>query len=326
MCSFFVLGRQVRTMHSAGGFRGTRLSRMPILIDGNAFSHRWYHRWAHMAKTHKERAPKPENFAKSNARSLIALAHSLREADVLDGVCLINAVPHAQLIDRPNQIAVFFDFGDGGRTAFFPDYKKERRQRQRDPILDIFFDEAKSVYRAQPDNTCVVVPDLNQPLIDELDAEADDMISTTSVALRKRQIPHAIFSHDIDLMHLVHDEAPRVVQYDPRTKRVLGAAAVEERVGVPPHQIVDFKSLGGDRGDGIPGMPHIGPKRASTLLKKYGTLDQVFERAADEESGKKIKQYLREGKDQALLSKRLVMHKEVDLVLPIVFPVLGIHL
>lgn len=301
---------------------------MPILIDGNAFSHRWYHRWAHMVKTFgKERSSMPDNFARNNARALIALAQSIDEAKVVAGDLSFQVTPHSQLTQWPNRVAVFFDFGDGGRTAIFPDYKKARRERVRDPLLDVFFEDAKVIYRVQPENSCVVVPDLHNPCVDELDAEADDMIASVSIALRARGVPHVIFSHDIDLMHLVHDPSPRVMQYDPRTKVLLDEAAVEARVGVAPSFVVDFKSLGGDRGDGIPGVAHIGPSRARTLLKKYGSLDAVLARGPQEEKGKKVKEFLRDGRDAALLSKKLVLHKPVgDLILPLVFPTFGIPL
>lgn len=271
--------------------------------------------------------PKPESFATNNARALVALAQSIAEEDVVKGETLIKTQSYASMLEWPNQVAVFFDFGDGRRTEVYPDYKKERRARPRDPMLEVFFEEPKGIYRGQPNNSCVVVPDLHHPRIDELDAEADDMIATVSIALRKRGMPHAILSHDIDLMHLVHDCAPRVMQYDPRTKIMLDEGAVLERVGVPPSTIIDFKSLGGDRGDGIPGMTGIGPTRAKSLLKKYGSLDGVITRGPKEETGKKLKEYLSKGRDAALLSKKLVLHRHVDdIVLPIVFDRFGIPL
>jgi 5'-3' exonuclease len=307
--------------------RASYVVRMPILIDGNAFSHRWYHRWAHMVKLTKPGLPPPraESFATNNARSLMALAQSIDESDLVGGETTISLQTYSSLLEWPNRVAVFFDFGDGGRTKVYPDYKKERRARPRDPLLEIFFDQPKSLYRGQPNNSCVVVPDLHHPRLEDLDAEADDMIATVSIALRKRGIPHAILSHDIDLMHLVHDDAPRVMQYDPRTKLMLDEAAVTERVGVPPSSIVDLKALGGDRGDGIPGMRGIGATRAKTLLKKYGDLDAVMSRGPSEEKGKKLKQYLAEGRDAALLSKSLVVHRSVDdIILPTVFSTFGI--
>lgn len=280
-----------------------------------------------MVKLTKPGAPPPraESFASNNARALMALAQSMHETDLVNGETKLSLQTYSSLLEWPNRVAVFFDFGDGGRTKVYPDYKKERRARPRDPLLEIFFDQPKSLYRGQPNNSCVVVPDLHHPRIDELDAEADDMIATVSIELRKRGIPHAILSHDIDLMHLVHDDAPRVMQYDPRTKLMLDEASVTERVGVPPSLIVDFKSLGGDRGDGIPGVSGIGPTRAKSLLKKYGNLDAVMFRGPEEEKGKKLKQYIAGGRDAAMLSKSLVMHRPVDdIILPIVFSTFGI--
>jgi DNA polymerase-1 len=82
-------------------------------------------------------------------------------------------------------------------------------------------------------------------------------------------------------------------------------AAIEEKFGVRPDQIVDLLAIMGDSSDNVPGVRGIGPKGAAELLSQFGTLEEVLDRA-DEVKGAKKQEALKTCRDQALLSKHLV--------------------
>ena len=83
--------------------------------------------------------------------------------------------------------------------------------------------------------------------------------------------------------------------------------------GIAPEQVVDFQALVGDKVDNVPGVPLIGPKLAKELLEKYGTLENVLDHA-DEVPGAKRKQNLKDYREAALLSRKLV---ELDRHVPV---------
>lgn len=85
----------------------------------------------------------------------------------------------------------------------------------------------------------------------------------------------------------------------------MGPSEVKEKFGVPPEQMRDWQALVGDSSDNIPGVKGVGPKRATTLLEKYGDLETVLERGPAEEKGK-LAENLKEFVDDALRSQILV--------------------
>jgi 5'-3' exonuclease len=105
--------------------------------------------------------------------------------------------------------------------------------------------------------------------------EADDALATAARRFRRRGSVEQvrICSPDKDLAQCVVED--RVVLWDRRKDRVLDAAGVTEKYGVPPESIPDFLALVGDAADGIPGVPRWGAKSAATLLSRYGSADRI---------------------------------------------------
>lgn len=143
--------------------------------------------------------------------------------------------------------------------------------------------------------------------------EADDVIGTLasqatkvkSKKLKVKSLETIIVTGDRDLMQLVND---RVKLFMP-TKglsegQIVGEKEVEERMGVPPEQIVDYKSLVGDQSDNYPGVSGIGPKTAAELLKKFGTLEEIYKRLGEVGNETTVRK-LAEGAESAILSKKL---------------------
>jgi len=112
--------------------------------------------------------------------------------------------------------------------------------------------------------------------------EADDFMAAAAVAETARGGHSLLLTTDRDAYQLVSESvtvlAPRS---GVRDLVRIGPAQVVERMGVLPEQIPDFKALAGDASDNIPGARGIGPKAASSLLLKYGTLEAILEARQD---------------------------------------------
>ncbi|MCX8032327.1 MAG: DNA polymerase I [Thermoleophilia bacterium] len=135
--------------------------------------------------------------------------------------------------------------------------------------------------------------------------EADDILATLARQAEAEGRETIIVTGDRDALQLVG----RFVKVMANTKgmtevKVYDAQAVEERFGVPPRLIPDLIGLKGDVSDNIPGIPGIGEKTAAELISRYGSLEAVLEHA-DEVSGAKRRELLKEYRESALLSKRL---------------------
>jgi 5'-3' exonuclease len=142
------------------------------------------------------------------------------------------------------------------------------------------------------------------------DVEADDALAAGAVkaAADKRVEQVLICTPDKDLGQCVTADA-RVVQYDRRNRRLVDRAAVIEKFGVPPESIADWLALVGDAADGYPGLPGWGAVSAGAVLARYGRIEDVPDDAAAWQvkvrGAERLARSLREGREQALLFRRL---------------------
>jgi DNA polymerase-1 len=126
--------------------------------------------------------------------------------------------------------------------------------------------------------------------------EADDVIGT--LARDAAEAGHEVFivSSDKDMMQLVND---RVKILNPQKDNlILDPAKVNEVLGVPPEKVVDVMALRGDTIDNIPGAPGIGDKGSVDLIKEFGSLEAVLDRAAEGAFHMSEKLALHQGSDQ----------------------------
>jgi len=142
--------------------------------------------------------------------------------------------------------------------------------------------------------------------------EADDVCGTLAEIAKHKGYDVLIVTGDGDALQLVDDGSPLEgrgqVQAMITVKGVTDTvvydeAAVRARYGLTPAQIPDFKGLKGDSSDNLPGVPGIGDKGASKLLKDYGTLENLLFHV--DEQPEKIKNALITHTDTALQCKRL---------------------
>lgn len=140
---------------------------------------------------------------------------------------------------------------------------------------------------------------------EHLEYEADDIIGSYAKIAEKAGLEVIIVSGDKDLTQLASDNI--TVYYTKRGVTEIDYYTPEfinEKYGLTPQQIIDMKGLMGDKSDNIPGIPGVGEKTAIKLLTEYETVENVLENI-DNISGKKLKERLTEGKEDAILSKKL---------------------
>ena len=144
---------------------------------------------------------------------------------------------------------------------------------------------------------------LRIPILEAEGFEADDVIGT--LARQAAEQAHQVFivSGDKDMMQLV---TPQVKVLNPQKDNlVLDPDGVTETLGVPPEKVVDVMALRGDAVDNIPGAPGIGDKGSVELIREFGSVEAVLDRAA-EVKRKTYRESLEQNRDAVLLSKELV--------------------
>jgi DNA polymerase I len=144
--------------------------------------------------------------------------------------------------------------------------------------------------------------------------EADDLIGT---AARKFETACQVYivTPDKDMAQLVHDSV-RILKPGKRQNdfEPMGPAEIAEQFGVPPEQFIDLLTLTGDSSDNIPGARGIGPKTASALLEKYGTLEGIYGHLDD--ISPKTRTSLEEFREMMPMIRELVTIR-TDLEMPI---------
>jgi DNA polymerase-1 len=144
---------------------------------------------------------------------------------------------------------------------------------------------------------------LRIPILAAQGFEADDVIGTLARLAAEHAHEVFIVSGDKDMMQLV---TPQVKILNPQKDNlVLDPAGVTETLGVPPEKVIDVMALRGDAVDNIPGAPGIGDKGSVDLIREFGSVEAVLDRAA-EVKRKTYRESLEQNRDAVLLSKELV--------------------
>jgi DNA polymerase-1 len=132
--------------------------------------------------------------------------------------------------------------------------------------------------------------------------EADDLIGSLGRRAEDAGFSVVIVTGDKDFIQLVTDTT---IVWDPMKEKTIDLKGVKEFFGVDPCQMIEVMGLAGDTSDNIPGVPGIGPKTALSLIKIFGSMDQLYEQL-DKIAKKKQRHNLVQYKEQALLSRELV--------------------
>jgi DNA polymerase-1 len=140
------------------------------------------------------------------------------------------------------------------------------------------------------------------PILELAGYEADDVIGTLARKAAARSYLVYVVSSDKDMLQLVNDRV--LVLNPPKDNLICDAQKVEEILGVPPERVVDVMALRGDSVDNIPGAPGIGDKGSVEIIKRFGTVEQALDRAAEVEK-KSYRESLENNRDTVLFSKRM---------------------
>ena len=144
---------------------------------------------------------------------------------------------------------------------------------------------------------------LRIPILEAEGFEADDVIGTLAREAADEEHEVFIVSGDKDMMQLV---TPRVKMLNPQKDNlILDVTKVEEVLGVPPEKVIDVMALRGDAVDNVPGAPGIGDKGSVELIREFGSVGAVLERAS-EVKRKAYRESLQQNREAVLLSKELV--------------------
>jgi DNA polymerase I len=140
------------------------------------------------------------------------------------------------------------------------------------------------------------------PILELAGYEADDVIGTLARKAAVQSYLVYVVSSDKDMLQLVNDRV--LVLNPPKDNLICDAKKVEEILGVPPERVVDVMALRGDSVDNIPGAPGIGDKGSVEIIKRFGTVEQALDRAAEVEK-KSYRESLENNRDIVLFSKRM---------------------
>ena len=195
---------------------------------------------------------------------------------------------------KPDYVAVAWDKPKTNirkRLELYPKYKAGRK-----PPPPDFYDQIPILHE--------LLDAFGWPLYELDDYEADDIMGTLAVQAKDRDIETMLVTSDMDVLQLVntHTHAyllktglSKIDLYDPKT--------FIAKYNLDPSQFLDLKALMGDSSDNIPGVPGVGPKTASELLRDFKTLDGVYDNL--DLMKNTLAEKLRNGKDLAYLSHKL---------------------
>jgi DNA polymerase-1 len=241
-----------------------------VLFDGNALVHRAYH------------AIPPLTLKKTG--EMVNAAYGF----VSMLLKVINEL-------KPTCYAIAFDRkAPTFRHQLFDQYKAQRPATPAELVSQL--ERVRQIVRA-----------FNMPIFEMDGYEADDLLGTLSHQASEQGMETVIVTGDADAMQLV---SPNVKILYPKPRKsfsdtmLFDEAAVLEKYGVKPEQIADLKALQGDTSDNIPGVPGIGEKTAVSLLQKFNSVEDIYNRI-DEVTPPKLKEKLVTNEAIARRSKEL---------------------
>jgi len=249
-----------------------------VLFDGNAIVHRAYHAFG--ATKYRQATP-------------LTVSRTGEVVSAVYGFVLMLLKVLSEL--KPTHYAIAFDKkGPTFRHQLFEQYKAHRP-----PTPDELVNQIGRVKQ--------LVEAFRIPVFEIDNYEADDVLGTLSRQASQQEVDTIIVTGDADIMQLV---SPRVKVFYPKPGKTFSdtvlydEAAVNQRYGVGPEHIADFKGLVGDASDNIPGVPGIGEKTAVRLIQEFGGVEEIYTHL-DEVTPPRIQTLLCENEDIARQSKEL---------------------
>jgi DNA polymerase-1 len=197
--------------------------------------------------------------------------------------------------EQPDYLICVFDAkGKTFRHELYPEYKAKRLKAPED-------------LAHQVEAIKTILPALGISILEVEGYEADDLIGSIVEKAVKIPVKSVIVSGDKDILQLVDDRVTVLANKKGISEvEVMNQKKVYDTWGVRPENIIDLLALMGDSSDNVPGVKGVGKKTAQELIQQFGTVDSLFEHMEDVEK-EKVRELLEKGREDALLSKRLVM-------------------
>jgi len=177
------------------------------------------------------------------------------------------------------------------------------------------YEEYKATREKMPDDMASTIPRMMQALetlnlciLEKPGYEADDIIATIARKYASKDLKVYIISGDKDLAQLVDQNISIFVMGKGANQEaeIFDRVKIKEKYGVYPEQITDWLALMGDKSDNIPGIPSVGEKTAVSLIEQFQSLENLYKNV-DEVAKDGIRQKIIDNKEQAEISKRLVI-------------------
>ena len=238
-----------------------------ILIDGNAIVHRSFHALPPLTNRKGEMTNAVYGFS-----------------SVL--IKVINEL-------KPDYMVAAFDLAAPTFRHIEYDQYKAKRVKAPDELY------------AQIPRTKEVLQAFGVPVLEKEGFEADDIIGTVAKKYTGKEIDILIITGDLDTLQLIDDNIRVYTMKKGLNDTIIyGEKEVEERYGLKVSQMIDYKALRGDPSDNIPGVKGIGEITATSLLKEFGTLENLYKNV-DKVKSKNVLEKLKKDKQMAFFSKSL---------------------
>jgi len=238
-----------------------------ILIDGNAIVHRSFHALPPLTNRKGEMTNAVYGFS-----------------SVL--IKVINEL-------KPDYMVATFDLAAPTFRHLEYDQYKAKRVKAPDELYE------------QIPKTKDVLTAFGVPILEKEGFEADDIIGTVAKKYTNKEIDILIITGDLDTLQLVDDNIRVYTMKKGLNDTIIyGEKEVEERYGLKVGQMIDYKALRGDPSDNIPGVKGIGEITATSLLKEFGTLENLYKNI-DKVKSKNVMEKLKKDKQMAFFSKSL---------------------
>ena len=208
----------------------------------------------------------------------------------------LNILERMEKEEQPDAVCVSFDLhGPTFRHLKYDGYKATRHGMPEELAMQM--PVMKDVLRA-----------MNIPIYECQGWEADDVIGTVGKICSNNGWECVVVTGDRDSLQLI-DENVHIklvlTKGGQTTATLYTEEKFKEEYGFEPKRLIDLKALMGDTSDNIPGVAGVGPKTATDLLLKFGTLDGVYENLNDPSIRPKLREKLENGKENAYLSYEL---------------------
>ena len=208
----------------------------------------------------------------------------------------LNILERMEKEEQPDAVCVSFDLhGPTFRHLRYEGYKANRHGMPEELAMQM--PVMKDVLRA-----------MNIPIYECQGWEADDVIGTVGKICSNNGWECVVVTGDRDSLQLIDENVHvKLVISKPgqTTATLYDEEKFREEYGFAPKKMIDLKALMGDSSDNIPGVAGVGPKTATDLLLKFGSLDGVYENLEDPSIKPKLREKLENGKESAYLSYEL---------------------